>query len=73
MFGPKSVANGKCSSKTVWALDKSDHAAIIVTKEFDLDKGRGMLRPNLAFLDCEELRTLFEAELTILLDQTDKT
>ncbi len=71
IFGPKSVFNGKYQSKTLWALDKSDHAAIIVTVEFDLDKGRGMLRPNLTFLDCVELRTTFEAELFLLLSQTD--
>lgn len=73
IFGPKSVANGQLEVKTLWALDKSDHAAIMVTIEYDLDKGRGILRPNLAFLDCLDLRTSFEAELFLLLNQTDKS
>jgi hypothetical protein len=73
VFGPKSISNGKCHSRTLWALDKSDHAAIIVTIEFDLDKGRGMLRPNLSFLDCVELRSTFEAELFLLIEQTDSS
>ncbi len=71
IFGPKSVANGRTESKTLWALDKSDHAAILVTIEFDLDKGRGMLRPNLAFLESVDLRPVFEAELFVLLNQTN--
>ncbi len=73
IFGPKSVASGQLDVKTIWALDKSDHAAIIVTIEYDLYKGRGMLRPNLAFLDCLDLRTRFEAELFLLLNQAERS
>ncbi len=71
IFGPKAVSNGHIESKTLWAMDKSDHAAILVIIEFDLDKGRGMLRPNLAFLDSADLRQVFEAELFVLLNQTN--
>ena len=63
VFGPKHIADSKPNENIKWGIDHSDHAMIYVEAKFDLEKGPGMFRPNLSFLDCTELRPLFEAEL----------
>ncbi|NBW58358.1 hypothetical protein EBR43_11400, partial [bacterium] len=73
IYGPKYVSDSGVDCKILWGVDKSDHAAIQVNIEYDLDKGRGMFRPNVAFLDCTNLRSSFESELSLLMQQTDPT
>jgi len=51
ILGPCSSVNLNIQSKTMWGIDKSDHAAVCVDIEFELDKGPGMFRPNLTFLE----------------------
>ena len=71
IFIPKHCADTNPEVLVNWAIDRSDHAAVQALISFDLDKGRGMFRPNLSFLDCIEHRTLFEAELFLVMNQTD--
>jgi len=70
LIGPKYIADSKPTNHLKWGVDKSDHAAIFVDINYDLDKGHGMFRPNLAFLDSPELRQSFEAELSLQLLST---
>ncbi len=71
IFIPKESANTEPTLKIDWAVDRSDHACVQITLDFELDKGKGMFRPNLAFLESSEHRGLFEAELFILMSQTN--
>ena len=59
VFGPSEIANLQPDARVCWGIDKSDHAGIIVNISFDLDKGPGMFRPNLSFLDdCDYRKDL---------------
>jgi len=70
VIGPKQIADSKPFNHLKWGVDKSDHAAIYVDIRYELDKGKGMFRPNLAFLDSPELRQSFESELFLELMAT---
>ncbi len=67
IFIPQHLADTVPSFQVCFSVDKSDHGAIQTVVNFDLDKGRGMFKPNLAFLDNLELRSSFEAELYLAL------
>jgi hypothetical protein len=54
-----------------WGIDSSDHAAVIITITYGLDKGMGMFRPNLAFLNDVELRSLFESKVYLDIEKID--
>jgi hypothetical protein len=71
IFIPSQSADSSPIVDVKSSVDKSDHAAIQTTISFDLDKGRGMFRPNLAFLDNLDLRTQFESELFILIQESN--
>ncbi len=71
IFVPKQIADSKPNVSVQFGIDKSDHGAVQATIHFDLDKGRGLFKPNLAFLDCVELRPRFEAELFLLMQNTN--
>lgn len=63
IFGPNPVANSSPLGQIQWGINKSDHAAIIVTISYDLEKGCGMFRPCTAFLDVPELKMQFDSSL----------
>jgi exonuclease III len=71
IFVPKQMADSKPNVSVQFGVDRSDHGAVQATLLFDLDKGRGLFKPNLAFLDCVELRSLFEAELFLLIKNSN--
>lgn len=68
IFGPKHIANLQPQNSIEWGIDKSDHACILVHIDDHAQRGPGMLRPNLAFLESPELKkqfiTQFENSLT---------
>jgi exonuclease III len=71
IFVPRAIADTHPDVEVKWAIDKSDHGSVQAIIYFEIDKGKGMFKPNLAFLDCNELRTSFEAELYLLMLQTN--
>jgi hypothetical protein len=71
IFIPQHMADTSPIFRSTFAIDKSDHAAIQISLSFELDKGRGMFKPNLAFLDNIDMRSLFESELFITLSNTN--
>lgn len=50
IIGPTQIADTTPNRWIKLGIDKSDHAAVIVEINYELDKGKGMFRPNLAFL-----------------------
>jgi len=59
ILGPKHLVNLQPYSDVKWGIHKSDYACICVQIEDKTDRGRGMLRPNLAFLNCLKLKSEF--------------
>lgn len=57
------------SYETIWGIDRSDHAAVEVIINLDILKGKGMYRPDTAFLDVPEYIDKFRNELFDLRDQ----
>ncbi len=71
IFIPKQLADSNPVANVQFGIDKSDHGAIQVIIQFELEKGRGLFKPNLAFLDCVDLRSRFEAELFLLVKDSN--
>ncbi len=71
IFTPVHIADTSPVFNVRFGIDHSDHGLIQTTISYDLDKGRGMFRPNLAFLDCVDHRSLFEAELFMALNNSN--
>ncbi len=71
IFVPKHIADASPNVSVIFGVDKSDHGAVLTTIPFDLDKGRGLFKPNLAFLECADTRSLFEAELFELVNNAN--
>jgi hypothetical protein len=71
IFLPNHICDTSPSCNVNFGVDHSDHASIHTVISFDLDKGRGMFKPNLAFLECVDFRTRFEAELYLSMLDTN--
>ncbi len=71
IFIPKHMADSNPNVSVIFGVDKSDHGVVQANISFELDKGRGLFKPNLAFLECVESRTLFEADLFILMNEVN--
>jgi hypothetical protein len=54
---------------TLWGIDRSDHAAIELIVDINLDKGAGMYRPDTSFLDNPSLADDFRNEFTEQLNE----
>lgn len=62
ILGPQHLANLQPTSNVNWGIHKSDHACLTVHIDESVERGCGMFRPNLAFLDCLHLRTRFVSD-----------
>ncbi len=60
IIGPLHLVHLNPDCKIVWGIDKSDHTALLIDIEFELDRGRGMFRPRTSFFNCPELKADFE-------------
>jgi len=73
ILGPANASNLVINNYVKWGIDKSDHALIYVDIAFNLEKGPGLFRPNLAFLDNPDLRASFESELYLAINDCSES